>query len=506
MSIEKENLGCDVRGFCFSGRLCVPLMKKLLIVEKDKQNWGYDSCYNLAKQCKTRSEMKKKSGRAYTIARLNNWFDDYTWMDKPHRNKQGTWTPERAIEESKKYKTVAELTRENQYLHTYLKKHDLLSLCTWLEGKFVYTKENCREIALQYTTVKDFNKGRPRAYQYAKANNLLETFDWLEPTIGIKENPYWTRERIAEEVKKYNYRHDFGKHCPGAYAAIQRNGWYDLLDCYPTFPDGNVYSGYVYDFPEYNATYVGITKRVNGKTGENERDDEHHGKGKYCDKPEKSPVYRFAKEHNITEYSTTYVVTGLTAEEAQQFEETEIQKYIDMGRTLLNKAKSGSLGQNGVKWKKDVVFKLAKKYVLPGDFFRECPGAYSAAHENGWMKEFYWMEHNRSSKWLIYENCYNEAKKYNSRVEFYRNSGTAYDIAREKKWLDTFTWFEKPKKESKYNYDVCKKLCSECTSRLDMQEKRGEYNGCLQWLRKSHTDWLDEFLPSPKPWCKKPRL
>lgn len=462
---------------------------------KHKQAWNYDSCYNLAKQCKTRSDMKKSSSRAYNVARLNNWFDDYTWMDNPHRCKRGTWTIEKALEISKKYRTFSELKCKNQYAYVFLKKHDSLNQCTWLKKGFLYTPETCKEIALKYTTVKDFNKEKPRAYQYAKENGLLNTFDWLKPTIGIKGNRYWTRERVSEEIKKYNYRNDLRINGRGAYSAIKRNGWEDLLECYPKFPDGNVYSGYVYDFPEYNTTYVGVTKRINIETGRNERDEEHHGKGKYANNPEKSPVYKFAKEHNITEYFPTYVVSGMDAEKAKEFEENEFNKYKKMGRILLNKAKTGGLGQNGVKWKKEEVFELAKKFTLPGDFLKNYPGAYAAAHKNGWLKDFYWMEHNKSSKWYVYENCYNEAKKYKSRIEFAKGSSYAYQIACEKEWLDNFTWLIRPKKESKYNYDVCKTLCSECVNRKDLERK---HKGCILWLRKYHKDWLDEFLPIHK--------
>lgn len=412
-------------------------------------------------------------------------------MKKP----SGYWTIELAIEESKKYNTLAELKKKNQYVAVFLKKNGVLDQCTWLKRGFIYNDENCTEIALNYKTETEFNNEKPRAYQYARQHGLLEKFHWMKRTVGTASNPLWTRDRLKEEIKKYKYRNDFGKHCRGGYAAISRNGWWDLLDVYPKFPDGNVYTVYVYDFPDFNTTYVGLTKRKNDITGENGRDDDHHGQGKYCNSPNKSPVYRFAEKYGITDYKPIYTIDGLTAEEAKNTEESEIEKYKAMGRIMLNRAKAGSLGQNGVKWTKEKVIELAKNFVLPGDFYKAYPGAYYAAHGNGWIDEFEWMEHNRWSKWLVYENCYNEAKKYSSRTEFSNMSSGAYHMAREKKWLDSFTWLKRPKRESKYNYDICKKMCLECRNRKEMEEK---HNGCIQWLRKFHSDWLDEFLPKSR--------
>ena len=42
------------------------------------------------------------------------------------RNK---WTKEKAIEESKKYKSLQELATNNQYVSIFIKKDNLLNLC-----------------------------------------------------------------------------------------------------------------------------------------------------------------------------------------------------------------------------------------------------------------------------------------------------------------------------------------------------------------------------------------
>lgn len=37
--------------------------------------WNYKTCFELAKQCKSKTEMKRKSNRAYQLSRENGWLD-----------------------------------------------------------------------------------------------------------------------------------------------------------------------------------------------------------------------------------------------------------------------------------------------------------------------------------------------------------------------------------------------------------------------------------------------
>ena len=45
-----------------------------------RTKWDYDACYELAKQCVKKSEMKEKNDRAYQVALNNGWFPEYTWF------------------------------------------------------------------------------------------------------------------------------------------------------------------------------------------------------------------------------------------------------------------------------------------------------------------------------------------------------------------------------------------------------------------------------------------
>ena len=63
----------------------IPALKNYTWLERQnlpKNTWSYEKCYELAKNCKTPGELGKLSHSAYTAARRNNWFPDYTWFEK----------------------------------------------------------------------------------------------------------------------------------------------------------------------------------------------------------------------------------------------------------------------------------------------------------------------------------------------------------------------------------------------------------------------------------------
>ena len=115
--------------------------------------YNYETCYNLALNCKTRSQFKEKSERGYRVALKKGWINDYFWMDKPHRRGKGTWTIEKAIEESKKYKSRSEFKEKNQYAHNLLYNTGNIDKCIWLERQFLYSDESCEQISKKYKTV-----------------------------------------------------------------------------------------------------------------------------------------------------------------------------------------------------------------------------------------------------------------------------------------------------------------------------------------------------------------
>lgn len=292
------------------------------------------------------------------------------------------WTVERAIEESKKYKTLAEFKEKNQTACNFLYRSGDIDKCTWLERQFRYTIENCTEIAKKYKTEAEFNKECPRGYQFAKENNLFETFYWMKKTTETSSNLYWTYEKVLDEIKKYKTRYEFWKNCPGGYYAIKSHGWNDLLNLLPTSVlETNLYCVYAYEFTD-NYAYIGLTYRPE------ERDLEHNGFGRYSKNKFKSPVYKHAFESNLEIPKPIYLYNNLTPLEAQKKECETIDMYKLNGWNVLNSVKGGSFGCGIRKWTREKCIIEAQKYCNKTELLKFSPSCYDSIKRNKWEDIF----------------------------------------------------------------------------------------------------------------------
>ena len=70
----------------------------------------YEVCYNLAKTCANRNEMRKKEASAYTRALKEGWIEDYTWF----KDINTKWTRELCFEKAKEFRNLW-LFQKNAY-------------------------------------------------------------------------------------------------------------------------------------------------------------------------------------------------------------------------------------------------------------------------------------------------------------------------------------------------------------------------------------------------------
>lgn len=133
-------------------------------------------------------------------------------------------------------------------------------------------------------------------------------------------------------------------------------------------------------------------------------------------------------------------------------------------------------------WYKEDVILLAKKCITRSEFRKNCPGAYDAAHTNGWLDEscdhmvdgtklFY-----DENKMWIKENCTINALLFKTRTEFRKKSNGAYDSARKNGWLE----------------ECCKHMIRPEKKRIWTKEK------CIKISKKFKTksEWIKKSLPS----------
>ena len=287
--------------------------------------------------------------------------------------------------------------------------------------------ETCMEESKKYNTRNEFKKGSNGAYTAAWKNGWLDDYTWFEDG-RIK----WDYETCMEESKKYKSRTEFNNCCRGGYDVARKNGW---LDEYTWLKDerfdlykDNIDSVYVYEFKEFNCAYVGRTlMRCKRK-----RDIAHifHA--------DNDAVAKFAKEHNISVPEPIYLEENLTLEDGAKQEEYWLNKYKEDGWTMLNSAKTGSIGALGKgKWNKKTCMEESKKFKSRTEFCKGNGSAYNVACKNGWIDEYTWLKRQYHDKWT-YETCMEESKKFKSRTEFCKGNGSAYNVARKNGWLDDF--------------------------------------------------------------------
>ena len=93
---------------------------------------------------------------------------------------------------------------------------------------------------------------------------------------------------------------------------------------------------------------------------------------------------------------------------------------------------------------KENVFAEAKKYKTKIEFKKGCSGAYKSAYYNGWFADMPWLGKRsvcnfygkKPRGYWTRERVFEESKKYKTRSEFKKNCPCAYSAARQKGWLN----------------------------------------------------------------------
>lgn len=187
---------------------------------------------------------------------------------------------------------------------------------------------------------------------------------------------------------------------------------------------------------------------------------------------------------------------------------------------MLNKAPVGlgvsSLGIHGIKWDYDSCFKEAQKYEFKGDFKNNSRGAYDAAKNKNWLKDYTWLKLKQKAQgyWTV-ERCLEEAKKYKSRSEYWKTGCTGYSVLKNKGLLHLLNDIygkplnakkDKPKIEKKesvpWNKKWDKQACIEESKKYStINEFRCAKNNAYGVSLRN--GWLDEFTWLKRQWQPK---
>jgi hypothetical protein len=141
-----------------------------------------------------------------------------------------SWTKEKCEKEARKYKSRAEFHLKSPTAYRAGIKHDWLKeLCKHMmvpdnraHQRQVWNRESYVKEGKKYEFKTDFIKGSPGAYAACKRLNCVK-----EATGHLKVllNRHWTKETCLAEAKKYTSRGAFATQSKGAYIFSGRKGW-----------------------------------------------------------------------------------------------------------------------------------------------------------------------------------------------------------------------------------------------------------------------------------------
>lgn len=162
-----------------------------MIGRRYKDYWTKEKCIEESMKYKSYKDFRKLSSVAYQVSIKNGWSDLISeYLSKKNTLPLGYWTKEKCIEEASKYTSRREF-RIGSYIayQTSIKKGWLDEVCIELPGsnsKKYWTKEKCIEESIKYTTKLEFSKNSSSAYQTSYRNGWLNEICMHMVSVGNK--------------------------------------------------------------------------------------------------------------------------------------------------------------------------------------------------------------------------------------------------------------------------------------------------------------------------------
>lgn len=410
---------------------------------KPRGFWTYDKCYNEALKYKSKKDFYSNDGAAYKAAYKNGWLKIYTWFERPpsHNLK---WTRESCYNEAKQYKTRAEFAANNGSAYAAARKNGWLNDYTWFLSEFdarskgtigkgvKWTQERCREEALKYTSQRDFYEGSKNAYYASYRNGWLKDYAWfVGPTIPDKPiyvvYRYYDKESntiyvgLAKNMKRRHYEHCHGfiKHGERKYDVVNR--FFDSIGKAipePTILKDNLFAS---DAQKYEGLYIDKYKNEGFNVLNLAKAGSLGGLGKWSKEKCFDEAQKYDSRSAFSQGSHGAYKAALANGWMDDY--TWFEKLWEK------------------KWDYESCYSEAQKYKSRSEFDTNNAAAYNAARKNGWLKDYTWFAAPKTTKKWNRDTCFKEAQKYKTRSQFKNGSIGAYTAARKNGWLDDYNWF-----------------------------------------------------------------
>ncbi len=202
-------------------------------IKKESGYWTKEKCIESARCFNTRSEWYDGCKSSSTAARRNGWIEECCAHMEIKVKPNGYWTLELCKTEALRY--IGRFDWQKGHASSYSKAKNngwLDECCLHMTRKNkpngYWTLELCKTEALKHKYASDWERACSGSYASARANN------WYKECIThmgkkIKPKFYWTKEKVLEEARNYQYKEDWKKNSYGSHSSARRNGWY--LEC-----------------------------------------------------------------------------------------------------------------------------------------------------------------------------------------------------------------------------------------------------------------------------------
>ena len=255
--------------------------------------------------------------------------------------------------------------------------------------KTKWTPDKLEEESKKYKTKKAFKIGSRYAYNIAKKEGLLSTYTWFQ------ERSILDQESCRNEALKYKSTRDFRISSKHAYYYALHNG---LLESYTWLDQGQL----------------------------NEID----------------PTRFWTYEKCYNEARKFKTDSEFQNQSPQAFEVAKIERWLSEYKWMSISKQNNQRKSPGY-WTYEQCEIRAKLCKTSKELKDLHPLVYSLSTQNGWMKEYYWLQNTQRSRgYWNKEHCFEAARECKTLKEFRTRFSGAYGVSSKNKWIKDFVWLE----------------------------------------------------------------
>jgi hypothetical protein len=451
------------------------------------RKWTYEKIKEESLKYTTRNDFRLGSPGAYIAARNIGIMSEVVMhMGKSKCERQ--YTKEEILQSARKYKNQRDW-KNNEisifrcaagYNKTNKSKEERdfwLECISHMEYVFkpngYWTYERCKDASKKFKTLREFhdNPEFNVAYQRIYRNGWTELFEHLE--LSKKPKGHWTYESCREIALSYEYSSDFVNECGGAYNAIKKNNWGELIS-HLKHKSSNYYRYiYSFEFPD-NHVYVGLTHNLN------KRKSDHLNNVRGT-----SPVFKHIKKTGLDYEFKVVFEEPFHKDIAGKMEGKVLHDYISRGWIPLNKAKPGALGGDRRIWTYEKIKEELVGIKTITDARNKLPNhVFPIIRENGWVDDFIkpLIDDSGRTNWTV-ELALERMKGYSVRSELQSDLPGLYKFL-VKSDLIKLIPISKPVRKfllkDKYTKEEVYEKCLEFSNCEDLKKWNREYYTCAR--------------------------